>query len=269
MASKVHYPESLSFFYFMETKKCKKCQEVKCLEDFTKHNKSVGGRTNKCKSCSAKYQLLYTAKVSTPCQKSYQRDYFKKNKGKLYRREKYCRITCPEYILKLLSYREKEKQGKIGSKKSYAKKKELFCRLTDACYLAKIKHYATIKRRERSNARCREARRLRRQSDVMWRFSMGIRCNISTAFSRACKGSFKKNERSFRILGCSFEDFASYISSKFTEGMTLENYGQWHLDHIMPLATAKTREDVVRLNHYTNFQPLWAKDNLSKGSKII
>jgi hypothetical protein len=51
--------------------------------------------------------------------------------------------------------------------------------------------------------------------------------------------------------------------------MTLENYGEWHLDHIIPLATATTREDVVRLNHYTNFQPLWAKDNLSKGAKII
>jgi len=51
--------------------------------------------------------------------------------------------------------------------------------------------------------------------------------------------------------------------------MTLDNQGKWHLDHIIPLATTKTEKDVIRLNHYTNFQPLWAKDNLSKGYKII
>ena len=63
--------------------------------------------------------------------------------------------------------------------------------------------------------------------------------------------------------------FAEYIKSKFTEGMTLENYGEWHIDHIIPLATAQSIEDVKRLCHYTNLQPLWAQDNLRKGAKII
>ena len=47
------------------------------------------------------------------------------------------------------------------------------------------------------------------------------------------------------------------------------NWDNIHLDHIKPLATAKTEEDVILLNHYTNFQPLLAKDNLNKGKKII
>jgi hypothetical protein len=51
--------------------------------------------------------------------------------------------------------------------------------------------------------------------------------------------------------------------------MSLDNHGKWHLDHIIPLATATTEEDVIRLNHYTNFQPLWADDNLKKSNKII
>ena len=53
--------------------------------------------------------------------------------------------------------------------------------------------------------------------------------------------------------------------------MSFDNYGfdGWHIDHIVPLATAKTEEQVAKLNHYTNIQPLWAKDNLSKGAKII
>ena len=51
--------------------------------------------------------------------------------------------------------------------------------------------------------------------------------------------------------------------------MTLENHGEWHIDHIMPLASAKTKEDVIRLNNYINLQPLWAEDNLRKGTKIL
>ena len=51
--------------------------------------------------------------------------------------------------------------------------------------------------------------------------------------------------------------------------MTLENHGEWHLDHIIPLAIAKTEEEIIKLNHYTNFQPLWAIDNLKKGAKIL
>lgn len=51
--------------------------------------------------------------------------------------------------------------------------------------------------------------------------------------------------------------------------MTFENHGEWHLDHIIPLASAINEEDIIKLNHYTNFQPLWSKENLKKGSKII
>ena len=60
----------------------------------------------------------------------------------------------------------------------------------------------------------------------------------------------------------------SYISEQFEEGMTLDNHGEWHLDHKVPVATAETEEDIIRLNHYTNFQPLWAEDNQSKGAKL-
>tara|TARA_R110000868_G_scaffold329315_1_gene590182 strand:+ start:171 stop:800 length:630 start_codon:yes stop_codon:yes gene_type:complete len=79
-----------------------------------------------------------------------------------------------------------------------------------------------------------------------------------------------KNRRSEETLGCSIEFFKEYIESKFTDGMTWDNnsfYG-WHLDHIIPLDSAKVEEDVIRLSHYTNFQPLWALDNLKKSNKL-
>lgn len=99
------------------------------------------------------------------------------------------------------------------------------------------------------------------------KFKGNVRSLIIGSFKRG-KKKYKKKLRSEEILGCSIEFFQKYIESKFTKGMTLENYGEWHLDHIIPLATAKNEEDVIRLNHYRNFQPLWAFDNFSKGGRI-
>jgi hypothetical protein len=75
------------------------------------------------------------------------------------------------------------------------------------------------------------------------------------------------NKRTEEILGCSYDFFKSYIESKFVNDMNWENQGKWHYDHIKPISLAKTEEEVLLLNHYTNFQPLWQKDNLQKSDK--
>ena len=60
-----------------------------------------------------------------------------------------------------------------------------------------------------------------------------------------------------------------WIESKWLEGMSWDNHtvNGWHIDHVIPLASAKTEEEIYKLNHYTNLQPLWWYDNLSKGKK--
>lgn len=70
------------------------------------------------------------------------------------------------------------------------------------------------------------------------------------------------------ILGCSYEELLVHLESKFLENMSWENMNLWHIDHIIPLASAKSLEDVYRLNHYTNLQPLWAEDNLRKNARL-
>ena len=50
--------------------------------------------------------------------------------------------------------------------------------------------------------------------------------------------------------------------------MSWDNHGEWHLDHIIPMASATNEKEVIKLNHYTNFQPLWAEENLQKSDKI-
>jgi len=80
----------------------------------------------------------------------------------------------------------------------------------------------------------------------------------------------KGNRTTASIIGCSQETFRNWIENQFIEGMSWDNHGQkgWQLDHIIPLASAKTEEEIIKLNHYTNLQPLWWKDNLSKGDKL-
>lgn len=78
-----------------------------------------------------------------------------------------------------------------------------------------------------------------------------------------------KSKRTFDIIGLDKENFKSYIEDKFTEGMSWENYGEWHLDHIKPLCLSENEEDLIKLNHYTNLQPLWSEDNIKKNRKYV
>jgi hypothetical protein len=66
-------------------------------------------------------------------------------------------------------------------------------------------------------------------------------------------------------LGCGPVTLKRHIAAKFTEGMAWEKYGQWEVDHITPLSAGRTVEDLARLCHYTNLQPLWKRENRMKG----
>lgn len=80
---------------------------------------------------------------------------------------------------------------------------------------------------------------------------------------------FTKMSPTQEILGCSYEYARDHISTMFLEGMSWDNHGDWHIDHIIPISHANTYDEVVLLNHYTNLQPLWGKDNRSKSNSLI
>jgi hypothetical protein len=106
------------------------------------------------------------------------------------------------------------------------------------------------------------------RNDPIYRLKDRIGCLIREALRR--KG-FTKTSRTREILECSFEEFKTYIENQFKEGMNWENRGKWELDHIVPLSAGKTKEEILDLNHYSNFQPLWREENstASKGAKLI
>ncbi|MCR4307037.1 MAG: hypothetical protein NUV80_00570 [Candidatus Berkelbacteria bacterium] len=106
----------------------------------------------------------------------------------------------------------------------------------------------------------------RKKTDPLFKLRCTLRSLIRNSMNRM---GYTKHSRTHQILGCDYETFKQYIERQFTKGMTWDNMGKWHFDHIYPVSKAKSEEEIIRLNHYTNFQPLWAEENLSKGNKVI
>jgi len=105
----------------------------------------------------------------------------------------------------------------------------------------------------------------KRKTDVIFSLITRIRSRLLYAFR--AKG-YKKQTKTHETLGCTWAELKLHIERQFLPGMTWENRAKWHIDHIIPLATAKTEEDVVKLNHHTNLRPMWAQDNLRKSAKL-
>lgn len=79
---------------------------------------------------------------------------------------------------------------------------------------------------------------------------------------------YQKTTKTFLILGAEYDVVKRHLEQKFEKGMTWDNHGDWHIDHIIPMSSAINEQEIFKLNHYTNLQPLWAKENLQKGSKL-
>ena len=92
-----------------------------------------------------------------------------------------------------------------------------------------------------------------------------IAASLRNRMRAAIKGNLK-NDSAVKLLGCSIEDFLRYLEGKFEEGMTLENYGEWHIDHRRPCSSFDLSDEQEQsiCFHYTNLQPMWASENLRK-----
>ena len=175
------------------------------------------------------YQLYNKEKIKTDKQK-----YYQEHKKEFYQRNK-------KYIaLNTCEIREKEKKYRFKVKQS--------------------EKYLEIKK-QRNNLR-----KKKRLTNSLFRIKSDIRSIIGKAFRNH---GYSKNTKTQEILGCSFEEFKVYIESKWEPWMNWENRGKyngqlnygWDIDHIIPLETAKNEEELIKLNHYTNLQPLCSKVN--------
>ena len=106
----------------------------------------------------------------------------------------------------------------------------------------------------------------RKLTDPEFKLVKTLRSRLGSAL-RAKRAT--KNNNTMELIGCDIKFLKGYLESKFTEGMTWENHGDWHIDHIKPCCSFNLLVEVEQNKcfHYTNLQPLWAIDNLSKGGK--
>lgn len=213
--------------------------------------------------------------------KEYLKEYREKNRNLIKEKAKIWRSENKD---KIDSYRKKRKDEKsdnwynLDQQKREAKKvyqRNYYSNNKEKCIESKKRIYNEKYRtrskkvpltKEEINKKRRERRKQKMVEDPVYKAHQKIRKTITR--SLYSKG-YKKTSVTYKILGCSYEYFKEWIESKFIEGMTWENYGKWHYDHIIPIDSATTEDRLIELNHYTNFQPLWAKDNIKKGNKII
>ena len=141
-----------------------------------------------------------------------------------------------------------------------------------ACYHRNKLKYKSSRRLYRENNKVKIAKdvlrwqqenkekiRLKRQQPLN-HLAANLRSRLSKAISR------KQIECSaVTDLGCSLEELKKHLETQFKSGMSWDNYGDWHIDHIVPLASAQNEAEIKKLCHFTNLQPLWAEENLSKG----
>ena len=94
--------------------------------------------------------------------------------------------------------------------------------------------------------------------------------NLSHRIYMALKG-VAKSKKTINLLGCTIEEFWIHLEKSFKPGMTKENYGKWHVDHIRPCASfdLSKPEEQIKCFHYTNLQALWAYENISKSDKFV
>lgn len=226
-------------------KTCSKCNIEKELEEFPKRKVSKDGRNAMCKKCANERSL------KNGTHKRYRDknpDKIKDQNKKQYQKVKDNPIRT-EYKK---NYYQLNKENINKKKKIYRKSNK-----------DKLNNQRNIRYKERIN------------EDELFHIFEKIRGLIRMSFKRK---NVIKSKKTNEILGCTYQEFKQYLESKFEPWMTWENRGLyngefnygWDIDHIIPLSSAETEEEIIKLNHYTNLQPLCSKVNRDiKRDKII
>jgi len=229
----------------MEKKICSKCLIEKEVNEFHKHKKMKDGLYFECKECR---------KIKS---KIYYNHCLKKDKKIV--EEKKCH-TCN--IVKKIS----EFHAQIGSVDGFrseckeCRSKKFVLNYDDI----KVKHRESAKNYRTNNRKKYNEYRhklYRKKPHVFaWR---GMLSSVLRRFGR------KKENKTYEILGYSALELKEHIEKQFKDGMSWDNWGEWHIDHIKPVSYFDKNEDPKIVNSLSNLQPLWAFDNISKSGKII
>jgi hypothetical protein len=255
------YKPILEYDVNRTSKICTKCEEEKIISEFYINKKSKDGHTARCIKCMCRKKILpledTTSKICNTCNIRKKLIEFSKGDCKLGVRNR-CK-ECEKPLKKKYSdvrIKNMSEEDKLKYKEYHTKYREE----NKITIREKIKEY-NIKNRNVISKKYNIYIKNRFNVDSLFKLTFNIRTLIRNSFY--CNGYTKKSKTQ-EILGCSFEEFKLHLESKFESWMTWENRGLyngelnygWDLDHIIPISSANTEEDITKLNHYTNFQPL-------------
>ena len=225
----------------MKTKICSKCKKRKSIKEFYKRNLSLDKLSYVCKSCMKNYEEIH---------KKSRKEYIKKwrNKNKK---------QIQKYNI----------QYKKTHKKVLIEKKKIWYRKNKKQILKKLKEYnqknpeKLLKYRQEHKQDMIKYMRERRRTDINFRLANNLRKRIGNAFKNNSKSA-----KTIKLLGCTILKLKQHLENQFTKGMTWDNYGKWHIDHIKPLVTFNLKlpsQQFIAFN-YKNLRPLWAIENQSR-----
>lgn len=218
----------------ISTKICSECGEEKDLSQFYKRKDSSDGHRSNCKSCQNK--------KTAPGTKKYQSKESSKQKAKISNYE-YWRKNRVELSAKKKEYRELNKDRLLLQKSEYYKKNR----------------DEIIKKNIQRN-------KFYLSTNSLFKLKENIRGLVRNSIK---KNGFIKSKRTEDIIGITILEFMKYLESKFESWMNWDNYGKyngelnygWDIDHIIPVSSARNEDEIYKLNHYTNLQPLCSKIN--------
>lgn len=253
-------------------KTCTKCEIAKPDEEFGKRKASKDGLKSHCKQCECEAAQIYRGNNKEKVRdqnKKYRQEHSQERAEKC--RE--WRANNQEHVKShAKQYRQKEHVKE--AKRRYSEKMR---RKAGILPVQKLPE-SEIKRRNVKRARNYKLRNWKKVTENQRRWAskrlkndpgFRIRKCLATRIYHAVKGN-SKSANTIKLLGCSIEEFLTYLERKFEKSMTFRNYGDWHVDHIIPCALFDLTkpEEQKACFHFENLQPMWAKDNLSKGAKI-
>lgn len=227
-----------------QLRKCTKCGRDLPLECFGKDSQKKDGVRSWCKDCIKQRNQKYYAENSEKVL-SQTKEYRNKNRESCLQRQK--------------KYYQNNKEKTLEYQKKYAKD-----------HPNQVRKYKK-KYAEENKEKVKESRKQyikhKKENDPCFKVILQLRYLIYS--SLILRNDYKKASHTYEILGCSYEEAWEHLKQTW-----LENYGtEWngepyHIDHIIPLVTAKTEEEVINLCSINNLQMLTPQDNLSKNDKL-
>jgi hypothetical protein len=235
--------------------KCSRCKEEKPIDELRVKGRYKENTYYYCIPCKSAVGKAYTEKYREELSKRKKEryhqnpDYFRQQKRESWQRNREAHLQ-----------KDRERWNGERRDKSLDRLKERYRNNKEECKKATQEYRAKNKEKRKAHENAR------------WKYDLSYHLikKVRNRTYDALQGNAKA-DRVINMLGCNVETLKKHLESKFKKGMSWENKGEWHIDHIIPCASFDLTDPEQQkvCFHYTNLQPLWAKENITKQDKIL